>query len=289
MKEIQPDASTFYVVATPIGNLHDITLRAINILKYSDIILAEDTRVTLKLLVSLKIRRNQKLISCHNFNERSRVEKVKGLLDKGMIVSLVSDSGTPLISDPGYIIVSGLRYSGYKVTPIPGPSALVASLSASGLPSDSFIFKGFLSANRSKRIKEIQDFAMMMTTVVIYESVHRVESLLEDLKELIPFSDVVLVKELTKYYEKFISGKPGEVLSVLHSQKIKGEFVVIIDCSKLDSRESLCINESLLLETLLTEVSLTKAVKITSEVLNLKKNDLYTKALNLKKGLCDNV
>lgn len=144
------EKATLYVVATPIGNLEDITYRALNVLSNADVILAEDTRVTAKLLANLNIRNNQKLVSCHDFNEESRVQYVKELLDAAKTIALVSDAGTPLISDPGYKIVANLRKENYKVVPVPGVSALITALSAAGMPSDSFIFKGFYQLSKTK-------------------------------------------------------------------------------------------------------------------------------------------
>jgi 16S rRNA (cytidine1402-2'-O)-methyltransferase len=276
-----------YVVATPIGNLGDITLRAIDILKEVDVILAEDTRVTAKLLMGLNIKNEQKLVSCHDFNEESRVQQVKEFLDAGKKVALVSDAGTPLISDPGYKIVASLRNDNYKIVPIPGVSAVTTALSAAGLPSDSFMFKGFLSAKKAKRQEQIQELKKLSTTVILYESVHRIEYLLEDLDSILPNVDIAVAKELTKQFETFVNGKPAQVIEFFKSspEKLKGEFVVIIDCNASDISDSSRIDQDLLLEALLDELPLKKAVKLTSELLKLKKNDIYQRALDLKKDM----
>lgn len=279
---------TLYVVATPIGNLGDITFRAIDILKSVDVILAEDTRVTAKLLMSLNIRVEQKLVSCHDFNEESRVQQVKELLDVGKSVALVSDAGTPLISDPGYKIVASLRDYNYKVVPIPGVSAVTTALSAAGLPSDSFMFKGFLSAKRVKRQAQIQELKKFNTTVILYESVHRIEYLLADLDSVLPDVDIAVAKELTKQFETFVNGKPAHAIEFFknYPEKLKGEFVVIIDCNNVEVASfSNNIDDNLLLEALLEELPLKKAVKLTSELLKLKRNDVYQKALDLKKDM----
>lgn len=280
-------SSTLYVVATPIGNLGDITLRAMDVLKSADVILAEDTRVTAKLLMSLNIRGEQKLVSCHDFNEESRVQQVKEFLDDGKKVALVSDAGTPLISDPGYKIVANLRSDNYKVVPIPGVSAVTTALSAAGLPSDSFMFKGFLSAKKAKRQEQIQDLKKLNTTVILYESVHRIEYLLEDLDTILANVDIAVAKELTKQFETFVNGKPSHVIKFFKSypEKLKGEFVVIVDCNNISTSDSSNIDQDLLLEALLNELPLKKAVKLTSELLKLKKNDIYQKALDLKKDM----
>ena len=280
--------STLYVVATPIGNLGDITSRAIGILKDVDVILAEDTRVTAKLLMSLNIRREQKLVSCHDFNEESRVQQVKELLDVGKSIALVSDAGTPLISDPGYKIVASLRDHNYKVVPIPGVSAVITALSVAGLPSDSFTFRGFLSAKKTKRHAQIQELKKLNTTVILYESVHRIEYLLADLDSILSDVDIAVAKELTKQYETFVTGKPFEVIEFFENnpEKVKGEFVVIIDCNSAEiAGHSSNIDDNLLLGALLEELPMKKAVKLTAELLKLKRNDVYQKALNLKKDM----
>ncbi|MED7787924.1 16S rRNA (cytidine(1402)-2'-O)-methyltransferase [Francisella sp. 19X1-34] len=281
------DKSILYVVATPIGNLGDVTLRAIDVLKEVDVILAEDTRVTAKLLMSLNIKYEQKLVSCHDFNEESRVQQVKQLLDDGKKVALVSDAGTPLISDPGYKIVVSLRNDNYKIVPIPGVSAVTTALSVAGLPSDSFIFKGFLSAKKAKRQEQIQELKKLSTTIILYESVHRIKYLLEDLDSLLPNVDIAVAKELTKQFETFINGKPADVIDFFKNspEKLKGEFVVIIDCNGFDISDSSKIDQDLLLAALLDELPLKKAVKLTSELLGLKKNDIYQRALDLKKDM----
>ena len=277
--------SSLYIVATPIGNLKDITLRALEILKNSHIILAEDTRITGKLLANLNIRYEQKLISCHDFNEEHRIEQVKNFLDNGQIVALVSDAGTPLISDPGYKIVSKLRQLNYNIIPIPGVSAVITSLSAAGIPSDTFMFKGFLSSKKNKRQETLISFKTLNTTMVLYESVHRIEFLLEDISEILPDFDIVVAKELTKQFEKFVSGKPHEVKKYFENNKdkVKGEFVVLIDCKNKEKKSTYEISEDLLLRALIKELPLKKAVKITTEILNLKRNDIYEKALQIKK------
>ncbi|WP_150467251.1 16S rRNA (cytidine(1402)-2'-O)-methyltransferase [Francisella sp. SYW-9] len=281
------DNSILYVVATPIGNLGDITLRAMDVLKEADVILAEDTRVTAKLLMSLNIRNEQQLVSCHDFNEESRVQQVKQFLDDGKKVALVSDAGTPLISDPGYKIVANLRNDNYKIVPVPGASAVTAALSAAGLPSDSFMFKGFLAAKKAKRQEQIKELKKLSTTVILYESVHRIEYLLEDLDSILPDVDIAVAKELTKQFETFINGKPAQIMEFFRDspEKLKGEFVVVIDCSGFDKSESSKIDKDLLLEALLDELPLKKAVKLTSKLLGLKKNDIYQRALDLKKDM----
>lgn len=283
-------AGVLYVVATPIGNLQDITLRALDVLKNAQIIFAEDTRVTSKLFDQLGIKDSQKIISCHDFNEESRIESVKKFLDEQQIVALVSDAGTPLISDPGYKIVNELRKGGFEIVPIPGVSAVVSALSAAGLPSDSFLFKGFLSAKKTKRQQQIQEFEKLNTTVILYESVHRIEYLLEDLESIIPNKNVVVAKEITKQFERFVSGTSVEVRKYFLENRdaVRGEFVVLIDCNKVDINDSAQIDLSLdkLLVKLLKELPLKKAVSLAVDLTGHKKNEIYQKALELKSGEC---
>ncbi|AJC48342.1 16S rRNA (cytidine(1402)-2'-O)-methyltransferase [Allofrancisella guangzhouensis] len=277
-----------YIVATPIGNLQDITFRAIEILKKVEIILAEDTRVTSKLLSTLSIRNQQILISCHDFNEEQRIEQVKQLLDDNKNIALVSDAGTPLISDPGYKIVVTLRRDGYTIVPIPGASAVITALSASGLPSNSFVFKGFLSSKKNKRQQELESFIKLNSTVIIYESVHRIRYLLDDISEILPACNIVVVKELTKQFEQFLSGKAYEIKKyfVDNPDRLKGEFVILLDCNKSNQLNiESNIDQETFLKELLLELPLNKAVKITTKVLNLKKNEVYEKALQFKKRL----
>jgi len=275
-----------YVVATPIGNLQDITLRALDVLKHAEIILAEDTRVTGKLLAQLNIKQDQQIISCHDHNEESRIGAIKKSLDDKKIMALVSDAGTPLISDPGYKVVSVLRKDGYSVVPIPGVSAVVTALSVAGLPSDSFLFKGFISAKKTRRQEQLLELKAMNTTVILYESVHRIEYLLADLVELMPNMNIVVAKEITKQYEKFVSGTSTDVRQFFIDNKdtVRGEFVVLLDCNGQDEdTNQIGINTDELLKELLEELPLKKAVKLTVKLTNAKKNEVYEKALEFKK------
>lgn len=275
-----------YVVATPIGNLQDITLRALDVLKHAEIILAEDTRVTGKLLTQLNIKQDQQIISCHDHNEESRIDAIKKSLDDKKIMALVSDAGTPLISDPGYKVVSVLRKDGYSVVPIPGVSAVVTALSVAGLPSDSFLFKGFISAKKTRRQEQLLELKAMNTTVILYESVHRIEYLLADLVELMPNMNIVVAKEITKQYEKFVSGTSTDVRQFFIDNKdtVRGEFVVLLDCNGQDEdTNQIGINTDELLKELLEELPLKKAVKLTVKLTNAKKNEVYEKALEFKK------
>ena len=277
-----------YVVATPIGNLQDITLRALEILKNAEVIFAEDTRVTGKLLAQLSIKSEQKIISCHDFNEEARVELVKEFLTENKIVALVSDAGTPLISDPGYKIVNSLRKADFNIMPIPGVSAVITALSVAGLPSDSFLFRGFISAKKTRRQEQIQELKSANSTVVLYESVHRITYLLDDLAELVPDMNIVVAKEITKQFERFVSGTATEVKAFFdeNSDIVRGEFVVLLDCnSQQEDTNNMGIDIDELLLELLEEMPLKKAVKLVVKLTKAKKNEVYEKALEFKKDL----
>lgn len=220
-----------YVVATPIGNMEDITLRALTILKSVAFVLAEDTRYTKKLLDRYEISKS--LVSYRDQNHKKMVDKVIEKLDMGLDLALVSDSGTPLISDPGYKLVSSLRDAGYSVKTVPGPSALTASLSISGLPTDRVLFLGFLPKSVGKRRKALALSDSSEATLVIYESPKRLMGLLELIKEELGGKRRVWVgAELTKVYERHYYGEVSEVLSELREEdNVRGEYVVCVSKS----------------------------------------------------------
>jgi 16S rRNA (cytidine1402-2'-O)-methyltransferase len=216
-----------YVVATPIGNLEDITFRAVRILKEVDLIACEDTRQTHKLLDHCGIAKP--LVSYHEHNERARSEQLVEELESGKNIALVSDAGTPLIADPGYRLVELARERGITVTPLPGPSAILAALSASGLPTDSFLFRGFLPAKTTQRRKMLEELKANDSTLVLYETPHRILEALEDIGAILGPRPVVLARELTKIHEEFLHGSAPELKSILEKRAaIKGEFVVMI-------------------------------------------------------------
>jgi 16S rRNA (cytidine1402-2'-O)-methyltransferase len=220
-------SGTLYVVATPIGNLDDITLRAIRILKEVDRIACEDTRHTRKLLDHLGIAKP--MVSYHEHNEQARAEELLGELAAGRNIALVSDAGTPLIADPGYRLVQQARAQGIAVTPIPGPSAVLTALSASGLPTDSFFFGGFLPAKKTQRRKTLEEIKEYPGTVVFYEAPHRVLESLEDIADVLGPRRVTLARELTKIHEEYLTGEPAELHDILSKRpSIKGEITLMI-------------------------------------------------------------
>jgi 16S rRNA (cytidine1402-2'-O)-methyltransferase len=218
--------STLYLVATPIGNLEDITLRALRVLKECDVVAAEDTRRTGQLLRHFQI--SKPLLSYFQFNEAKRSEDILARLGRGEKVALVTDAGTPGISDPGERVVKAAIAAGFKVEPIPGPCALVAGLTASGLSSDEFHFVGFLPHKSGQRRNLLEKLKTIPGTLVFYESPYRVIKMLEELADIYPDRHVVLARELTKKFEEFLRGNARDLLTQLQTRSIKGEFVVMI-------------------------------------------------------------
>ena len=220
------DPGTLYLVATPIGNLEDITLRAIRTLRDCDLVAAEDTRHTGMLLKRLGLAKRQ--VSTHKFNEAKRSGEIVELLQGGGTVALVSDAGSPGISDPGQRVVAAAIEAGCRVESVPGACALVAALTAGGLATDEFHFIGFLPVKSGQRAKRLAKLLELPGTIAVYESPHRVVKLLGELVELAPGRPVVLARELTKKFEQIQRGLPAELLAEYADRKPKGEFVVLI-------------------------------------------------------------
>jgi 16S rRNA (cytidine1402-2'-O)-methyltransferase len=218
--------ATLFIVATPIGNLEDITFRAIRILSEVDLIAAEDTRQTRILLARYNI--NTPMTSYHKFNIRSKTATLINHLIQGKDLALVSDSGMPGISDPGYELIKEAARQGFRIEPIPGPSASITALAVSGLPTERFIFEGFLPKKQGKKVKRLSELKNETATIIIYESPYRVIKTLEDIKENLGDRQVAVCRELTKKFEEVIRGKAGDVLEKLKNRKIKGEVVVVV-------------------------------------------------------------
>ena len=218
--------STLYLVATPIGNLEDITLRALRILRECDVVAAEDTRRTGQLLSYFGI--SKPLLSYFRFNEARRGEEILQRLARGEKVSLVTDAGTPGISDPGERVVQAAITAGFRVESVPGPCALVAALTASGLPTEEFHFVGFLPVKSGQRRKQLEALRAVPGTLAFYESPYRIDKLLGELHDLYPAARVVLARELTKKFEEYLRGTPSELLAIAQKRTPKGEFVVLV-------------------------------------------------------------
>jgi 16S rRNA (cytidine1402-2'-O)-methyltransferase len=217
---------TLYIVATPIGNLEDITIRAIRILKEVSLIAAEDTRHTRILLDRYEIP--TPLTSLHDWNEANKSVMLLAKLQAGENIAYVSDAGTPGISDPGYILVRNAVSRGFRVAPIPGSSALVSALSVSGLPMDSFIFLGFLPAKPLRRREVLTSLRQEKRTLIFYESPHRLLSSLHDIDELLGGRDVVVSREMTKIYEEFLRGQAAALIAALEGRTVKGEVTLVV-------------------------------------------------------------
>jgi 16S rRNA (cytidine1402-2'-O)-methyltransferase len=219
-------ASTLYLVATPIGNLEDITLRALRVLRECDVVAAEDTRHSGQLLKHFGI--SKPLLSYFQFNEARRSEEIIERLRRGEKVALVTDAGSPGISDPGERVVKAAIAAGFRVEAVAGACALVAGLTASGLPTEEFHFVGFLPHKSGQRRNKLESLQTVPGTLVFYESPYRIEKLLGELNEVYPERDVVLARELTKKFEEFLRGKPAALLEIAAKRSLKGEFVVLV-------------------------------------------------------------
>lgn len=276
---------TLYVVATPIGNLEDLSPRAEKVLSSVAVVAAEDTRHSGRLLQHLGLRKP--MIALHEHNERERVERVLNELQAGKDLALISDAGTPLISDPGYIVVREARALGIRVSPIPGACALVTALSAAGLPTDRFLFAGFLPAKRNGRKAALESLKREQATLVFYESPHRILDTLADMVEVLGSGrELVLGRELTKTFETFYSGRAEAVLDELQSDPhgTRGEFVVVVRGAESsgDAAGESGLDVDKLLALLLAELPVKKAARIVAELTGGSKNELYQRALGLK-------
>ena len=269
----------FYVVATPIGNLADLSERALRILKSVDYIAAEDTRHSAGLLQYFGI--STPMISCHDHNERQRISKFLSDLRQGKSIALISDAGTPLLSDPGFPIVRALREAGLRVLPVPGPSSITAALSVAGLPTDRFAFEGFLPAKVMARQARLQALRTSTYTLVFLESSHRIQPALQDMQAILGAQRPACVaRELTKRYEEIFTAPLQEINGWLSErpERRKGEFVILVAAAEPDS-DPVPPDTRRILKILLAELPLKRAVAITNELSGAPKNALYNLAL----------
>ena len=273
---------TLYIVATPIGNLDDITFRAFEVLKSVDFVLAEDTRHSKILLSHLDI--SKPIRAFHEHNEREKTKAIISEIYSGRSIALISDAGTPLISDPGYFLVAQAKKEGLKVVPIPGPTALITALSASGLASDSFTFLGFLPSKQTARIKLLIGLAGRTETIIFYESPKRVLATLTDMQTIFGDSrEVCLAKELTKAFETIHTGSIPNLIEYLtiDQNHQKGEFVILISATnKIDLAEAEIQLDSLL-PILCAEMGTSKAAKIAAKITGIDKKKCYKRAMDL--------
>lgn len=279
---------TLYVVATPIGNLNDMTKRAIETLKEVDIILCEDTRTSMKLLNNFNIK--NKLMSYHKYNEQEQTKNIIKLLKQDKNIAIITDAGTPCISDPGYILVKEARENNITVIPIGGISALITALSASGIETDKFTFQGFFPRETKEKTKLLEELNKTTIKVhIFYESPKRIIKTLEYLKNNLDIEKISIFKELTKLHEKNYYGSLEEVLNKLQNEEktTQGEYTFIIKTKQKQEKEQNISLEALIIDKLIKEQ---QTIKETIEILNkenknISKKDLYNASLNLKQIL----
>lgn len=277
--------SALYVVATPIGNLRDITLRALDILASVDVVAAEDTRNTGHLLAHYAISANR-LLSMHQHNERNAAEKIIRLLGQGQSVALVSDAGTPAVSDPGALLVGAVSGAGYRVIPIPGANAALTALSAAGLPEPRFLFYGFLSSKSAARIRELQALVEFPYLLVFYEAPHRILESVADMQNVFGASRrIVIAREITKLYESMHACRLDEALEWLNADanNQRGEFVLLVSGAEAQTTE-LEAESRRVLAILLHELPLKQAVQLAVDITGANRNELYQVALRIKQN-----
>jgi len=276
-------AGKLYLVATPIGNLHDITQRAAETLRSVDVIACEDTRHTQKLLNHLDI--SNKLVSYHEHNEDSRSDQLVSWLKEGRSVAVVSDAGTPSISDPGYRIVRKAIETGIDVVPIPGPSAFVTALAASGLPIDSSFFGGFLPARKGERRRRLIELGEMPATLVFYEAPHRLSASLADCLEILGDREAVVARELTKLHEEFSRGSLSQLIARFQLSKPKGEIVILIDRPRAESKRASVSSDiaSRVSELESSGLDRKAALKQAAKEFGLPRSEAYRELQNAKK------
>ncbi len=281
---VSPDnCPCLYIVATPIGNLGDISARAIAVLKSVDLVAAEDTRHSGRLLQHFGI--STRLTSYHDFSSDSRLESLLEKLRQGQSVALISDAGTPLISDPGYRLVVRAREEGIKVVPIPGASALTTALSVCGLPSDRFIYEGFLPARQGPRLARLNELAGEDRTLIFYESPHRIVACLQDMHQAFGAERyAVICRELTKTFETIHGDILADLLAwmIADDQQQRGEFVVLVKGAEAAINEGLDVENRRILAILLEELPLKQAAALAAKITHGKKNELYQLALQMR-------
>lgn len=272
-KSFENGKSTLYLVPTPIGNLSEMSPRAIEVLQSVDVIACEDTRTSGTLLRHFDI--HKRLIACHNFNEENSAKGIVALLEEGNNVALISDAGYPLINDPGQKLVKLATDAGYNVVPVSGPSAFLNALVASGLIAQPFLFVGFLPQGNGEREKKLQEYKSYPMTMVFYEAPHRIEKMLKSCLKILGNRECVLARELTKIHEEFIRGSLEEIIEIL--PELRGEMVIVMDGNHEDPYENLNDSDILKQVSELTDagVSTRDAVKQIAKKTGLSKNVIY--------------
>jgi 16S rRNA (cytidine1402-2'-O)-methyltransferase len=281
---ISSEKGQLLVVATPIGNLGDISHRAIKVLGSVEAILAEDTRHSKRLLNHYGI--NSKLRSCHEHNEEAQIEWVKSRLDQGLDIALISDAGTPLISDPGFVLVRALRTQGYRVVAVPGPSSIIAALSVAGLPTDGFVYDGFLPSKSGARQTALAFYLNEHRTTVLLESSHRIKACLADVVTVLGADrPIVVARELTKRFETVLVGHAADILQVFNNDddQSRGEFVLMLaGVEPVSSSDAELIT---ILKVLLAELPVKQASGMAAKLTGKRKNEVYELALLIKQEI----
>ncbi|MCC6545006.1 MAG: 16S rRNA (cytidine(1402)-2'-O)-methyltransferase [Nitrospirae bacterium] len=279
----KPASGTLYIVSTPIGNLEDITLRALKVLGSVRIIAAEDTRHTQRLLHHYDIHTPQTSYHDHNKEEKSAILIAK--LKEGLDIALVSDAGTPGISDPGYYLINRAIDDNIRITPVPGPTASIAALSISGLPTDAFVFEGFLPAKKAARQKRFREICSERRTIIMFDTPRRVSSSLEDIAEILGNRRVVLTRELTKMFEEVIRGRVINVMEKIRGRVLKGEITIIIEGAHEETAFDVADLTGCLKRMMQKEgLSLKDAVGKASKELNLPRSKVYSEALKIHRS-----
>ena len=269
-----------YVVSTPIGNLSDITLRALDVLKQSDYVLCEDTRHSLKLLNFYKIKK--KLVSFHKFNETKKCKEIFDDIEGGKIISLISDAGTPLISDPGEFLVKLAREKKIKVLPVPGPSAVTAAISVAGF-SSKFFFFGFLSKKTKERTQELESLCKVASSIVLYLPARDLKKSLEDFKIYFENRMIFIAREITKLHETYLSGTAEELLEKTGANDLKGEITVVISDKSVDLEKAEDINLEYEINLLINKMSSKDMAEYLAKKLKISKKIIYQNILDLEK------
>ncbi|MFT4635814.1 MAG: 16S rRNA (cytidine1402-2'-O)-methyltransferase [Arenicella sp.] len=278
------ESGQLLVVATPIGNLGDISHRALKVLGSVDVILAEDTRHSKRLLNHYGIV--TKLRSCHQHNEESQVDWVKSQLDQGLDLALISDAGTPLISDPGFVLVRALRQQGYSIVAVPGPSSIIAALSIAGLPTDGFVYDGFLPSKSGARQTALASYLNQHRTTVLLESSHRIKACLADVVEVLGGGrQIAVARELTKRFETVLAGSAESVLEIFlgDEDQSRGEFVLML--AGVEPVSSSDADVTTILKVLLADLPVKQAAGLAAKLSGKRKNEVYDLALAVKAEL----
>lgn len=275
--------ATLYIIATPIGNLEDMTYRAVRILGEVDLIAAEDTRHSLKLLNHFGISRP--LTSYFDHNQQLKGERILNALRQGKSVALISDAGTPCISDPGFQLVRDAVAENIPVVPVPGACAAIAALAASGLPTDSFTFAGFPPSRQGKRRTFLAGMNVLPGTLVLYEAPHRLLDTLNDIREVLGERQVIVAREVTKMFEEFIRGSASEVIAAVSREVVRGEVVVLIAPGEAELQEKEPLEEVLRRLMAAGSLSIKDIAKQAAVISGVSRNEAYTEALRLKNDL----